>query len=108
MGQDPGNVGAVAEGDKTAEQLRSEISQTRSELGETAAALGAKTDVKGRAKERVHEIKDNVAAKTPSSAGGAATSASTTVKQNPVPTAAIGALLAGFAIGWLLASRRAG
>jgi hypothetical protein len=108
MGEDPGNGGAVTTEHKSPEQLRSEIAQTRADLGETAAALGAKTDVKGRAKERVHEIKENVAAKTPSSAGGAANSAGTTVKQNPVPAAAIGALIAGFAIGWMLASRRAG
>jgi Tfp pilus assembly protein FimV len=106
MGQDPGKGGAVTEDQKTPEQLRREIARTRSELGETAAALGAKTDVKGRAKERVHEIKENVSAKAPSGAGEAATSASTTVKRNPVPSAAIAAVLAGFALGWLVASRR--
>jgi ElaB/YqjD/DUF883 family membrane-anchored ribosome-binding protein len=93
MGQDPGKGGAV-----TTDELRTEIEQTRAELGETAAALGAKTDVKGRAKERVHEIKENVAAKTPPSAE--------TVKENPVPAAAVGALLVGFALGWIMASRR--
>jgi ElaB/YqjD/DUF883 family membrane-anchored ribosome-binding protein len=92
MGEGPGNVGAV-------EELRREIDQTRADLGETAAALGAKADVKGRAKERVHEIRENVAAKTPSSA----TQAGEAVKQNPVPTAAIVAFAAGLAIGWLLA-----
>jgi hypothetical protein len=106
MGEDAGEVRAVAEEHKTAEQLRGEIRRTRSELGETAAALGAKTDVKGRAKERVEEIKQKASAKTPSSAGSAATSATTTVKRNPVPAAAIAALFAGFAIGWVAASRR--
>jgi hypothetical protein len=106
MGQDPGKGGAVSDEQKTAEDLRSEIAETRSELGDTAAALGAKTDVKGRAKERVHEIKENVADKTPSGAGDAATSATTAVKHNPVPAAAIAAVLAGFALGWFAASRR--
>jgi len=92
MGQDPGNVSAV-------EDLRRDIDQTRADLGETAAALGAKADVKSRAKERVHEIRENVAAKTPSSASQAGEA----VKQNPVPTAAIVAFAAGLAIGWLLA-----
>ena len=89
-------------GDRNRDRLRTWWKRGR------AAALGAKTDVKGRAKERVHEIKENVSAKTPSSASSAASSAGTTVKRNPVPTTAIAALLAGFAIGWLVASRRYG
>jgi ElaB/YqjD/DUF883 family membrane-anchored ribosome-binding protein len=101
MGQDPSNTSAV-------EDLRHDIDRTRANLGETAAALGAKADVKSRAKERVQEIKSNVSAKAPSSAGGAASQASATVKQNPVPTAAIAALVVGFALGWMIASHRAG
>jgi hypothetical protein len=93
MGEDPGQVGAV-----TSDELRSEIAQTREELGETAAALGAKTDVKGRAKERAQEIKESVAAKSPPTAEA--------VKENPVPATAIGALLIGFALGWMVAGRR--
>jgi hypothetical protein len=93
MGQDAGKGDAV-----TTDELRTEIEHTRAELGDTAAALGAKADVKGRAKERVHEIKENVAAKTPPSPE--------TVKENPVPAAAIAALLVGFALGWIMASRR--
>jgi hypothetical protein len=54
MGEDPGKAGTV-----TADELRHDIEQTREELGDTAAALGAKADVKGRAKERVNEIKEN-------------------------------------------------
>jgi hypothetical protein len=79
MGQDPGKGGAV-----TTDELRTEIEQTRAELGETAAALGAKTDVKGRAKERVHELKQDP----------------------PIPLAAGAALLVGCAILWIVASRR--
>jgi hypothetical protein len=78
MGQDPGKGGAV-----TTDGLRTEIEQTRAELGETAAALGAKADVKGRAKARVHEL-----------------------KQDPIPLAAGAALLIGCAILWIVASRR--
>ena len=54
MGQDPRESGTV-----TTEDLRRDIEQTREELGDTAAALGAKADVKGRAKERANEIKEN-------------------------------------------------
>ena len=92
MGEDPGNVSAV-------EDLRRDIDRTRADLGETAAALGAKADVKGRAKERVHEIKENVAAKTPSSAS----QAGETIRRNPIPVTAIAAFAAGLAIGRLLA-----
>jgi len=117
MGEEPGNVGAVAAEDgKSSEELRREIEQTREELGETAAALGAKADVKGRAKERVEEIKQNVTEKkdefagkasdaTPSSVGGAATQVTSTAQSNPIPTAALGALLVGFALGRLSAKR---
>jgi ElaB/YqjD/DUF883 family membrane-anchored ribosome-binding protein len=100
MGQDAGNTSAV-------EDLRHDIDRTRANLGETAAALGAKADVKSRAKERVQEIKSNVSARAPSSAGGAASQASTTVKENPVP-ATIAALFVGFALGWMIAGHRAG
>lgn len=55
MGEDPGKAGTV-----TSDELRRDIEQTREELGDTAAALGAKADVKGRAKERVNEIKSEV------------------------------------------------
>jgi ElaB/YqjD/DUF883 family membrane-anchored ribosome-binding protein len=116
MGQDPGEVGTVGEQKKTPEQLRREIDQTREELGETAAALGAKTDVKGRAKDRVEEMKHNVSDRkdrfahraseaTPSSAGNAAAQVRSTAQSNPIPVAAIVALIAGFALGRLTARR---
>jgi ElaB/YqjD/DUF883 family membrane-anchored ribosome-binding protein len=124
MGEEPGNVGAVAagaandgaSGQKSAAELRREIEQTREELGETAAALGAKADVKSRARERVDEIKQNVSDKkdefthkasdaAPSGAGEAATQLRSTAQSNPMPTAAIGAMLIGFALGRLSAKR---
>ena len=101
---------------RTPDEIRSDIEQTREELADTAAALAHKADVKGRAKERVEEIKgsvtgrahdlrDTAARKAPDSPGGAAHSVRTTVKQNPLPTAAITAAVLGFAIGYLLAKR---
>lgn len=118
MGQDPSDVGAMsAEPEqKTPEQVRREIEETRIDLGDTAAALGAKSDVKGRAKDRIEEIKSNVTGKkdefagkasaaAPDSAGNAATQVRATVRSNPAPSAAIGALLIGFALGRLSARR---
>ena len=90
---------------RTPDEIRSDIEQTREELADTAAALAHKADVKGRAKERVQEIKGTVREKAPDSAGGAAHSVTTTVKQNPLPTAAITAAVLGVAIGYLLAKR---
>jgi ElaB/YqjD/DUF883 family membrane-anchored ribosome-binding protein len=116
MGQDPGEVGTVGEQKKSPEQLRREIDQTREQLGDTAAALGAKTDVKARAKERVEEIRHNVSEHkdrlaqkagegAPSSAGNAAAQVRSTAQSNPIPFAAICALVAGFVLGRLTASR---
>ena len=89
MGEDQGNVRAL-------DELRDDIARTRADLGETAAALGATADVKGRAKQRLHEVRDNVAATTPDGAAAA-------VKHNPVPTAAIAAFATGVLVGWLIA-----
>ena len=99
------------------EEIRSEIEATREELADTAAALAYKTDVKARAQDKVDEVKASVAGKvsgakesvagtTPSSVGNAASSAGTTVKSNPVPTAAIVAGLVGLAVGYWIATRR--
>ena len=101
---------------RSPDQIRTDIEHTREELADTAAALAYKADVKARAKERVGEIKGNVtdrashlketaASKTPDSAGSAAQSVTTTVRRNPVPTAAIAAAVFGFALGYLIAAR---
>ena len=101
---------------RSPDEIRSDIAQTREELADTAAALAYKADVKARAKDRVeeikgnvtdraHELKDTAARKAPDSAGGAAESVTATVKQNPLPTAAIAAAVLGFALGYVLAKR---
>src|SRR5205085_1544877 len=69
------------------EEIRTEIEATRDELADTAAALAYKTDVKARAKERVAELRADVADKTPSSAQEAGSA----VKRNPLPAAAVAA-----------------
>jgi ElaB/YqjD/DUF883 family membrane-anchored ribosome-binding protein len=105
--------------ERAAAQLRSEIEDVRDDLGDTAAALAAKTDVKSRAKEKADEFKRSARAKKDdllsssgrspsgdSTNGGAAASSGLervrmTVRQNPVPTAALGALVGGFLLGRL-------
>lgn len=114
--------------ERSPEQIRAEIESTREELGDTVAALAEKADVKAQAKKKVDETKAQVKEKvtgatedakakaqqfggkaqgaTPESAGVAADQAKQAVQENPVPAAAVGALVFGFLIGWLLGKRR--
>jgi ElaB/YqjD/DUF883 family membrane-anchored ribosome-binding protein len=102
---------------KTPEQLRAEIELTRRQLGDTVEALAARTDVKARAKERFAALrsgatqrKDQLVARTreatPDSAEAKGQQLTTTVKRNPVPFAAAGALAAGLLIGVLVGRRK--
>jgi ElaB/YqjD/DUF883 family membrane-anchored ribosome-binding protein len=113
MGQGPGQERAqqlaADDSEKSAAQLRAEIEDVREELGDTAAALAAKTDVKARARERKDELVAKARQKLPGGDGrpaaGAQPSPITRVKdtaaRNPVPTAALGALVGGILIGRL-------
>jgi hypothetical protein len=128
MGEGQGQERAqlVDDQDKSAAQLRAEIEDVREDLGDTAAALAAKTDVKTRARERADEVKRNAMAKKDellsktkgaaageagdggSQAGGVSERATGAITQlqakaraNPVPTAALGALIGGFLLGRL-------
>jgi ElaB/YqjD/DUF883 family membrane-anchored ribosome-binding protein len=126
MGQDPGAVSARALDDPNAagaerppedpEQLRSDIERTRQDLGDTVAALAEKTDVKARAKEKVAEVRHNVSEKrtelmgraresSPDGANSAAVQVREKAQANPVPTAAIAALVGGFLLGRLTKRR---
>jgi ElaB/YqjD/DUF883 family membrane-anchored ribosome-binding protein len=102
---------------KTPEQLRAEIEDTRRQLGDTVEALAARTDVKARAKERfatlrsgATERKNELVARTreatPDSAEARGQQLTTTVKSQPVPFAAGGALAAGLVIGALMGRRK--
>ena len=99
--------------ERAAAQLRTEIEDVRTDLGDTVEALAAKTDVKARAHEKADELKAKVSGAMPSSGngggGGVASSASsgltqvsTWARQNPVPTAALGAAIGGYLIGRLM------
>ncbi len=107
MGQDEGaaRASAVTES-KDPEQIREEIETTRQELGDTVEALAAKADVKGRVREKIGSTKDSAAEKlgkareaSPDSVSSAATQATATAKQNPIPVAALGAFAGGFLLG---------
>jgi ElaB/YqjD/DUF883 family membrane-anchored ribosome-binding protein len=117
MDQDQGQERAQqlsGDPDREAARLRSEIEDVRTDLGDTVEALAAKTDVKTRAQEKADELKAKVSSKMPSpgngsgEGGGVASSASsgltqarTWARENPVPTAALGAMIGGFLIGRL-------
>ena len=127
MGESPGQerTQLADDQDKSATQLRAEIEDVREDLGDTAAALAAKTDVKTRARERADEVKRNAMAKkdellsktrsssageqasgpgrggVPERAGSAITQLQSKARANPVPTAALGALIGGYLLGRL-------
>jgi len=53
-------------GTRDTEQIRAEIGHTRDELAETVEALTAKTDVKGRAAQKAHEVQETAKARAAS------------------------------------------
>jgi uncharacterized protein DUF3618 len=100
----------------TPEQIRVGIEQTREEVGETVEALAAKTDVKAQARRRADEIKANAKAKadelkakaqsrTPEGAQESGRQAIAKIRENPVPLAVGGAVVAAFLIGRITARR---
>jgi ElaB/YqjD/DUF883 family membrane-anchored ribosome-binding protein len=118
---------------RSPDEIRRDIEHTREELADTAAALAERADVKARAHEKVEETKtritgkvdeakarvtggataakDTVSEATPASvasgAQNAASSATTTAKENPIPSTLAAGFAAGVLFGWLVASRRA-
>jgi len=120
--------------ERSPEQIQAEIEATREEMGDTVAEVADKADVKKQAKRKASETKAKAAAKkdevkqkataqkdavtgkvkeaSPDSAQQAAAvgqqaaaQATQTARQNPVPTAAIGAFVGGLVIGWTLGRR---
>jgi F0F1-type ATP synthase assembly protein I len=106
-----------ADGQKSPDQLRTEIEQTRLQLGDTVQALAAKTDVKTQARDRIAALKEGAAHKkaelvsrakaaTPESADAGGKQLVSTAQSNPVPAAALAGAAAGLLIGWLIGRRR--
>jgi ElaB/YqjD/DUF883 family membrane-anchored ribosome-binding protein len=102
-------------GQRGPEQIRADIEHTRREVGDTAAALAQKADVKAQGRAKLEEIKarlrgkaqdtaHRVGERTPAPVKHAASTASTTAKQHPVPigigaAALVGAVLLGWRLG---------
>jgi hypothetical protein len=102
MSEDKPTEAQATEG-RSAEEIRSEIEATREQVGDTVEALSAKTDVKAHAKksaeeakqqarEKVAEAKTKVSAATDDVVGKA--------REDPLPFAVGGGLVAGFLLGW--------
>jgi ElaB/YqjD/DUF883 family membrane-anchored ribosome-binding protein len=119
---------------RSPEELEKDIEEAREDLADTVAAVADKADVKKQAKQKVANTKqratarvadakrhaqarkDEFAAKageaSPDSAGDVARQAQqyaeraqSYARENPMQTTVAGALLAGFAVGWLVGRR---
>jgi ElaB/YqjD/DUF883 family membrane-anchored ribosome-binding protein len=89
------------------QRIEREIEQTRQDLGDTAEALAAKTDVKARAHDKVEDVKASAQEKVQAAKAAAqekaedakaaatqrAGAARGSVQSNPVPVAAIAAVV---------------
>lgn len=78
--------GEAEEGTRDPAEIRDDIERARGEVGDTVAAIAAKSDVKGQAKEKVAEVKDE--------AGTKAGQVARLARENPVPAAILGTVLA--------------
>ena len=94
MGQDP-------------DMIRRDIEDTRERMGDTVDALGYKTDVKGRAGDKVSALKEKVTGAPPSTeeVKGGAKQAVGVAQENPLGLA-IGAVAVGFLAGMLIPSTK--
>jgi hypothetical protein len=92
------------------EAIRADIDETRSELGDTVEALAQKTDVKGRAEDRLTGIKQDARAKadqlkqkatsvTPESARQSGEQLVTKARANPMALAGAAAVALVFLLG---------
>jgi hypothetical protein len=115
MGEDPSAGGppgaavttqAPERTDTDTATLRVEIERTRLALGDTVEALAGKTDVKARAKGKAAEVRRTVSDKLgraresgPDGRSAAVGQVRAKAQANPVPTAAVAALVGGFVLG---------
>lgn len=109
MDQGTGTSGQALD-QRSPDDIRREIAAVRGDLGNTVEALAAKADVKGRARERVEEIKTGAREKASGAREKAPRGADpervvAVARQNPLPLAVGLALLAGFIIGRAVANR---
>jgi len=96
----PNSNGPEPGPDASIDDIEADVEQTRNELGQTVEALADKLDVKGRAKDKAAETKEQVIEK--------ADALRHTVTDNPkrtVPIAAV-ALIGALAVGIVVWRRR--
>jgi phage I-like protein len=103
-------------------EIREQIAQERAELGETVKALAQKADVKGRVQKKasesaeqvqqkagevIQEVDDRIRSATPDPVLAGVQTASTKVREQPVPVlAAVVLLVVGAFVGWRLRRSR--
>lgn len=83
---------------ETVEEARAQIEETRADLGDTVEQLAAKADVKGRAKEKVADLRDDAAA--------ASHTAAEQARANQTPLVAGAVIATGLVVFLLWRSRR--
>jgi uncharacterized protein (TIGR03382 family) len=89
-----------------ASAARQEVEKTREALGDTAEALAHKADVKGRARAKVEEGKDELR-DLQDSAKATARRTADQAKEQPASTGGIvAAVVGGLGLAWLLRRRR--
>lgn len=113
--------------DQDASEVRKQIAQERAELGETVKALAEKADVKGRVQKKASEsleqvqhkvghvveqvqdktgeMDDRIRAATPDPIVSGVQSTTTTVRQRPLPIAAVVLVAVALILGWRLRRR---
>jgi ElaB/YqjD/DUF883 family membrane-anchored ribosome-binding protein len=113
MGQDPGTESTAVTESSDPEEIRGQIEATREELGDTVEALAESADVKAQAKQKLEGTKASVSEKkeqllgkaketSPDTAVSAASQASQSAREKPLPLAVAGAFVAGFLAGRVL------
>lgn len=106
----------LTDGRRDPKAIRRHIEVTRTELGDTVAALTVKADVRAQVRDRIAGARQTTRARreaalarargaSPATVRSAAANAATFVRGRPLPFAAVTALLAGLALGRLLAPR---
>lgn len=103
--------------DRSEREIRERIENTRARMGDTIEQIGdrvnpdrVKAEIKAKAREQIHEAKDNVKRKardTMRDVEHGVTDAGrgiwATIRENPLPAGMV-----GFGLAWLIANRRAG
>lgn len=90
------------------EEAREQIEETRDELQETVAALAAKADVKGRAKDKLHDVREEAAEKVHAARESAppAPPVVRRIRRDPARAGIVAAVAAGVVVVMVIRTRR--